>query len=166
MIFKPKIKKVFQMLSISAIALTVALSINTIQTHAASIDQNELNAFLGKSSSAESTGQGGTGGNQSITNGVSNSRTGYLCYMLTTDGQAFPGTNAVAFKSPGFSYYSGDKLWLAKSRKGGYSVSDFKEVAPWGASHGKAGVPQPTNHVLKNGCSQKIVLASKIQQSL
>ena len=132
MIFKPKIKKVLQYLSISAIALTVALSINTIQAHASGLDQKEMDAFFGKSSSAESTGQGGTGGNDSITNGVSNSRTGYLCYMLTTDGQAFPGTNAVAFKSPGFSYYSGDKLWLAKSRKGGYSVSDFKEVAPWG----------------------------------
>ena len=142
--FEAEYSKVLQYLSLSVIALTVALSINTIQTHAASIDQNELNAFLGKSSSAESTGQGGTGGNQSITNGVSNSRTGYLCYMLTTDGQAFPGTNAVAFKSPGFSYYSGTVEWLAKSRKGGYSVSEFKEVAPWSCNPWE-GRGTPTN---------------------
>ena len=133
MIFKPKIKQVLQMLSISAIALLTALSLNTLQANASALDQKEMDAFFGKTSSAESTGQGGTGGNQSITNGVSNSRTGYLCYMLTADGQAFPGTNAVAFKSPGFSYYPGDRQWLAKSRKGGYSVSDFAGgTAPWG----------------------------------
>ena len=140
----PKFKKVLHYLSISAIALILALSLNTLQAHASEIDQKEMDAFFGKTSSAESTSQSGTGGNQSITNGVSNSRTGYLCYILTTDGQAFPGTNAVAFKSPGFSFYSGTVEWLAKSRKGGYSVSEFKEVAPWGCNPWE-GRGTPTN---------------------
>lgn len=133
MIFKPKINKVLHYLSISAIALTLALSLNTLQAHASEIDQGELNAFLGKTSSSESTGGGGTGGNQSITNGVSNSRTGYLCYMLNLDGSP-ASANAVAFSSPGFSYYTsaGDTQWIAQSRLGGYTVNSFEGgVAPW-----------------------------------
>ena len=144
MIFKPKITKVLQYLSISAIALTLALSFNTLQVHASEIDQGELNAFLGKTSSSESTGGGGTGGNQSIVNGVSNSRTGYMAYMLNLDGSP-ASSKAVAFQSPNFSYYDGNTTWLAKSRKGGYSVSSFEGgVAPWGCNPWE-GRGTPTN---------------------
>lgn len=131
MIFKPKIKKVLQYLSISAIALTLALTLNTIQTHASDIDQGELNAFLGTTSSADSTSQNQQGGNKTIKYGVHPTKTGYMAYLLTKDGQR-ASNKAVAFKSPGFSYYPGNVTWKTQSRLGGYSVSSFEGgPAPW-----------------------------------
>ena len=144
MIFKPKIKQVLQYLSISVIALTLALSINTIQTHAN--DAGELNAFLGKSSSAESTGQGAGGSTDKIQHGVSRAKTGYMAYMLTTEGQR-ASDKAVAFKSPNFNYHTSasDTTWVAKSRLGGYSVGSFDGgVAPWSCNPWE-GNGSPTN---------------------
>ena len=140
MIFKLKITKVLQLFSISAIALITALSLNTIQTHASSIDQGKLNALLGKTSSAESTSGGSEGGKDTVPRGVGRNLTGYMAYMLTTDGQAVPGTIAKAFSSPGFSYYTNNTTWVAKSRLGNYTVSDFNggsisqywNSTPWG----------------------------------
>ena len=142
MIFKPKIPKVLQYLSLSAIALVVALSLNTIETHASSIDQGELNALLGKTSSSESTGGNSQGGTDFVPFGVGRNLTGYMAYMLNTDGSP-ASANAVTFSSPGFTYYTNKTTWVAKSRKGNYTVSDFDGgTAPWGCTPwGPDGIP-------------------------
>ena len=66
-------------------------------------------------------------------NGISASRTGYLCYLLTSDGKAVPGTSAKLFKCPGYAGL-GSSLIRCTSRKGGYSASSFEAVAPWNCS--------------------------------
>lgn len=68
------------------------------------------------------------GGNSAIVNGVSYTRTGYLCYLLTKDGST-TGDPAYAFASPGFSAISGSK-WVCTSRRG-HSVSSWYAPAPW-----------------------------------
>ena len=79
MIFKPKIKKVLQLFSISAIALITALSLNTIQTHATSTNDDAALAAWAKSI-VDSVGSGNQGGNTRIQYGVTSTRTGYMCY--------------------------------------------------------------------------------------
>lgn len=66
-------------------------------------------------------------------NGISASRTGYLCYLLTSDGKAVPGTSAKLFKCPGYAGLGGGII-RCTSRKGGYSASSWTGVAPWNCS--------------------------------
>ena len=68
--------------------------------------------------------------------GISSNQTGYLCYLLTADGNAVSGTSAYAFRSPGFSTISagGDPVFRATSRKGGYVAINWSGTAPWGCS--------------------------------
>ena len=76
---------------------------------------------------------GASGGNNSfdtIQGGISYKRTGYMCYLLTKDGNTIPGMTAKAFKSPGYSELSG-ATWQCYSKKGGYSVGSWTEPAPW-----------------------------------
>ena len=131
MIFKPKIKQVLQSVPILLTALILSFTFNTLKTHAVEIDQAELNAFLGQTSSADSTHQNQQGGTQYIRFGVGSAQTGYMCYLLTKDGQP-ASDKAIAFSSPGFYYYSDATTWIANSRKGNYSVADFNGgTAPW-----------------------------------
>lgn len=124
MIFKPKIKKVLQYLSLSVIALTVALSINTIQAHAYD--------FSGWAKSiVDSQGADGTASVGSVPYGISTSKTGYLCYLLDKNGNAVPGTDAIALSSSGFSFYPGSREWIAESRLGGYVAGQFNGIADW-----------------------------------
>lgn len=74
------------------------------------------------------TSDSNRGGNSAIVNGVSYTRTGYLCYLLTKDG-ATTGDPAYAFASPGFSAISGSK-WVCTSRRG-HSVSSWTGTAEW-----------------------------------
>lgn len=74
------------------------------------------------------TSDSNRGGNSAIVNGVSYTRTGYLCYMLTKDG-ATTGLPAYAFASPGLNEISGSK-WVCTSRRG-QSVSSWYAPAPW-----------------------------------
>lgn len=57
-----------------------------------------------------------------VRNGVSYLQTGYLCYLLTADGNAVAGTRAYAFKCPSFVEITegGEPIFRATSRKGGY----------------------------------------------
>lgn len=120
----PKIKKVLQYLTILAIALTVALSINTIQAHAYD--------FSGWAKSiVDSQGADGTASVGSVPYGVSTSKTGYLCYLLDKNGNAVPGTDAIALSSSGFSFYPGSREWIAESRLGGYVAGQFNGTADW-----------------------------------
>ena len=124
MIFKPKIKKVFQSIPILLTALILSLLINTIQTYA--YDFSGWAASIVDSQGKDSTATVGT-----VPLGVSTSRTGYLCYLLDKNGQKVPGTTAVALSSQGFEYYSGSREWIAKSRKGDYAAGRFSGEAPW-----------------------------------
>ena len=74
------------------------------------------------------TSDSNRGGNSAIVNGVSYTRTGYLCYLLTKDG-ATTGDPAYAFYSPGFNEIAGSR-WVCTSRRG-HSVSSWKAEAPW-----------------------------------
>ena len=56
----------------------------------------------------------------SVHNGISYTKTGYLCYLLTESGDAVDGTTAKAFKSPGFSYWTDvPYVFKANTRRGG-----------------------------------------------
>ena len=68
-----------------------------------------------------------------FTGGISASKTGYLCYLLTSDGKAVPGTSAKLLQCPGFNSM-GKSLIRCTSRKGGYSASSWTGVAPWNCS--------------------------------
>lgn len=78
----------------------------------------------------DSMGIGNQGGTDEIQKGLSYSKTGYLCYVLTAEGDAVPGTSAVALKSPGYTQYDGS-IWYCSSRKGNYTTSTWKGDAPW-----------------------------------
>lgn len=71
------------------------------------------------------------GGNSYIPNGVSRTRTGYLCYLLTKDGNT-TGLPAYAFQSPGYNEIP-DSQWVCTSRRG-QSVSSWTAEAPWGVT--------------------------------
>lgn len=68
-----------------------------------------------------------------LKDGVSYLRTGYLCYLLTADGQAVPGTSAYAFKCPNFAGLS-NSVFYASARKGGYYADSWAGTAPWNCS--------------------------------
>lgn len=98
----------------------------------------------------DSLGRGSTAGTSTIQKGISYTRTGYLCYLLTKDGNAIPGMTAQAFRSPDCSLHEGT-AWIAKSRKGNYTASSFVGVAPWGCppfgnsdSYGNVTTNEPT----------------------
>ena len=98
----------------------------------------------------DSLGRGSTAGTSTIQKGISYTRTGYLCYLLTKDGNPIPGMTAKAFMSPGCSLHEGT-AWIAKSRKGNYTATAFTAVAPWGCppfgnsdSYGNVTTNEPT----------------------
>lgn len=98
----------------------------------------------------DSLGRGSTAGTSTIQKGISYTRTGYLCYLLTKDGNPIPGMTAQAFRSPDCSLHEGT-AWIAKSRKGNYTASSFVGVAPWNCppfgnsdSYGNVTTNEPT----------------------
>lgn len=98
----------------------------------------------------DSLGRGSTAGTSTIQKGISYTRTGYLCYLLTKDGSTIPGMTAKAFMSPSCSLHDGT-VWIAKSRKGNYTATAFTAVAPWGCppfgnsdSYGNVTTNEPT----------------------
>lgn len=98
----------------------------------------------------DSLGRGSTAGTSTIQKGISYTRTGYLCYLLTSDGNSIPGMTAQAFRSPGCVLHDGT-LSIAKSRKGNYTADSFVGDAPWGCppfgnsdSYGNVTTNEPT----------------------
>lgn len=98
----------------------------------------------------DSLGRGSTAGTSTIQKGISYTRTGYFCYLLTKDGNPIPGMTAQAFRSPDCNLHEGT-MWIAKSRKGNYTASSFVGVAPWGCppfgnsdSYGNVTTNEPT----------------------
>lgn len=73
---------------------------------------------------------------RTIQDGVSYTQTGYLCYLLTKDGNAVSGTIAYAFSCPNFNTITrgGTPVFHASSRKGDYLAESWTDVAPWNCS--------------------------------
>lgn len=127
-----------QKLLIFLSALFIALILQPKQTVYA--DDTDYSGWA--SSIVNGTGSSNTGGNSVIQNGVSYTRTGYLCYLLTKDG-ADTGLPAVAFKSPGFSALPGTEMRITSRR--GHTVSSFEGgIAPWNCTPWAEG-GSPTN---------------------
>lgn len=86
--------------------------------------------------SVDLIGDSSMASSRTVKYGVSYSQTGYLCYLLTADGNKVAGTSAYAFKCPGFCTIGagGSPIFKASSRKGGYVVNSWKGVAPWNCS--------------------------------
>lgn len=125
MVFKRNISNYKQKLLIFLSALFIALILQPQQTVYA--DDTDYTGWA--SSLVNGTGSDTQGGTDYIQNGVSYTRTGYLCYLLTKDG-ADTGLPAKAYKSPGFNYLDGAEM-IATSRRG-HQVSSFENVvAPW-----------------------------------
>lgn len=78
----------------------------------------------------DSLGTGTATTSTHIEKGVSYARTGYLCYLLTQDGNPIPGVTAKVFLSSGTELYDGT-VCIAKSRKGNYSATSYVGTAPW-----------------------------------
>ena len=123
---KPQLPRKLLLLAIGLLTALPILFTTPLTTYA----ENDYSAEASAIASAiyNGTSSGNRGGNSSIPNGVSYTRTGYLCYLLTKDGAA-TGNPAYAFASPGFSAISGSK-WVCTSRRG-HSVSSWYAPAPW-----------------------------------
>jgi len=121
MIFKPKIKSILQTFSIFVIALVCTLTINTLQTHATTI-QDVANAI------ADLIGVSGSGESAIVPEGIAATRTGYLCYILEENGNN-PGLDAYAFKSNSEFTDLPGAIWYVKSRRG-HTVTGWKSDDP------------------------------------
>lgn len=127
----PKFKPKLQYFGLTFIvAMLFSLLLNPITAYASDFDTALNNA---RDAWVNSTSGNMNGGTSTIANGVSKDRTGYLCYLLTPDGNTVPGTGAVALKSTTMADYAGSE-WQCTSRKGGYSASSWYAdgtIAPW-----------------------------------
>lgn len=119
-------KKAYQSFKLAMLSLLLMFifSAYPLTVHADGISDAAANAIV------DSFGSSNSAGKTPTKNGVSYARTGYLCYLLTKDGNPIPGMTAQAFRSPDCSLHEGT-AWIAKSRKGNYTASSFVGVAPW-----------------------------------
>lgn len=122
---KAHIRCLWKKLLSFTIALAITLSISLITQKPITAHANyDIGLII------DALGLSGSGGSSRINNGISYARTGYLCYLLTADGNTIPGMTAQAFYSPGFNALSGSG-WYCHSKKGGYSATSWKAAAPW-----------------------------------
>lgn len=139
-------KKAYQSFKLAMLSflLMFIFSAYPLTVHADGISDAAANAIV------DSFGTGSTAGTSTIQKGISYTRTGYLCYLLTKDGNPIPGMTAKAFATPGCVLHEGT-AWIAKSRKGNYTATAFTAVAPWGCppfgnsdSYGNVTTNEPT----------------------
>lgn len=129
---KPKIKFIQAILPIFIAVLFINSPFNTL-TAQAGWDAS----YVGMKADVAGN-SGASGASSGVTNGVKYTRTGYLCYMLTVDGQSVPGTKSVALQSPGYAGIATNN-WRVKDRKGYYgsvsswsgSARDYWNCTPW-----------------------------------
>lgn len=112
-----------------ALALSLALPISIMTPKPITAYAYDYSAAIGVI--IDALGLSGAGGSSKVVGGITYARTGYLCYLLTADGNTIPGMTAQAFYSPGYNALGGS-VWYCHSKKGGYSVSSWKAEAPWG----------------------------------
>ena len=98
----------------------------------------------------DSLGRGSTAGTSTIQKGISYTRTGYFCYLLTKDGAPVSGSVGHAFATPGCVLHDGT-AWYVTARKGGYTANAWSGFAPWGCppfgnsdSYGNVTTNEPT----------------------
>lgn len=98
----------------------------------------------------DSLGRGSTAGTSTIQKGISYTRTGYFCYLLTKDGAPVSGSVGHAFATPGCVLHDGT-AWHVTARKGGYTANAWSGFAPWGCppfgnsdSYGNVTTNEPT----------------------
>lgn len=98
----------------------------------------------------DSLGRGSTAGTSTIQKGISYTRTGYFCYLLTKDGAPVSGSVSHALASPGCVLHDGT-TWHVTARKGGYTANAWSGFAPWGCppfgnsdSYGNVTTNEPT----------------------
>lgn len=120
---KPQLPKKLFLLAIGLLTALPILFTPPLTTYA-----DDVNAVV---AAYNGTSDSNRGGNSAIVNGVSYTRTGYLCYLLTKDGST-TGDPAYAFTSPGYNGIAGSR-WVCTSRRG-HSVSSWHEPAPWGVT--------------------------------
>lgn len=120
---KPQLPKKLFLLAIGLLTALPILLTPPLTTYA-----DDVNAVV---AAYNGTSDSNRGGNSAIVNGVSYTRTGYLCYLLTKDGST-TGDPAYAFTSPGYNGIAGSR-WVCTSRRG-HSVSSWHEPAPWGVT--------------------------------
>ena len=127
----PKIKKVLQTLSITAIALVCTLTINTLQTQAAPNSTGIDAEAMAESIISDITGVSNNINTSTVVDGIASVRTGYLCYLLTEDGSTIPGVDAKLLKSQSF-YSLGSSAIKATSLKGGFTKHGWDSgTVPW-----------------------------------
>lgn len=104
----------------------------------------------GASTIIDSLGRGSTAGTSTIQKGISYTRTGYFCYLLTKDGAPVSGSVGHAFASPGCVLHDGT-AWYVTARKGGYTANAWSGFAPWNCppfgnsdSYGNVSTNEPT----------------------
>lgn len=98
----------------------------------------------------DSLGRGSTAGTSTIQKGISYTRTGYFCYLLTKDGAPVSGSVGHAFATPGCVLHDGT-AWYVTARKGGYTANAWSGFAPWNCppfgnsdSYGNVTTNEPT----------------------
>lgn len=98
----------------------------------------------------DSLGRGSTAGTSTIQKGISYTRTGYFCYLLTKDGAPVSGSVGHAFATPGCVLHDGT-AWYVTARKGGYTTNAWSGFAPWNCppfgnsdSYGNVTTNEPT----------------------
>lgn len=122
---KPQLPRKLLLLAISLFTALPILFTTPLTTYADDFSADDVNAVV---AAYNGTSDSNRGGNSAIVNGVSYTRTGYLCYLLTKDGSTV-GLPAYAFVSPGYNGIAGSK-WVCTSRRG-QSVSGWYAPAPW-----------------------------------
>lgn len=132
---RPLLISGLRLLTVGLLTALTYLLINPITAHADQFDDVAAD-IVAQYNGTHSDSRGGT---SAIINGVSYTRTGYLCYLLTKDGSP-TGDPAYAFYSPGYNEIAGSR-WVCTSRRG-QSVSSWKGDAPWGVTPwGNNGTP-------------------------
>lgn len=149
---KPKLPKKLFLLAIGLLTALPILFTTPLTTYADDYASQVATAVYNGMSSNN------RGGNSAIVNGVSYTRTGYLCYLLTKDG-ATVGLEPHAFQSPSYNGIAGSK-WVCTSRRG-QSVSSWYDVAPWGVTPWANGgspsnEPQIRDWFLQTGAGGKL----------
>lgn len=108
------------------ITLVCAITLTSIEAQATNLPSA---ADLAGSIMADVIGVNGGGLSSTVPDGIVDTRTGYICYLLEADGTN-PKLPAYAFYSSGYTQLD-NTHWIAQSRRG-HCVTQWEAEAPWG----------------------------------
>lgn len=134
---KPLLLSRLKLITVALFTALTCLFINPIIAHATNYSvETIISDIVAQYNGTHDDRKGGT---SHIVNGVAYTRTGYLCYLLTKDGDT-TGLPPYAFYSPGYNGIAGSQ-WVCTSRRG-QSVSGWRGNAPWNTTPwGNGGTP-------------------------